>query len=154
MHAAVADHVPASRQGRPDDLLDVLGANGVGCIAFSPLAQGMLTGKYLDGIPEGSRAARDASLSPDLLTEQNLAHVRALNEMAGARGQSLAQMALTWLLRDDRVTSVLIGASSVAQLDANLAAVDRLGFDDEELTRIDEHAVDAGINLWARSAEA
>ncbi|HVD27387.1 MAG TPA: L-glyceraldehyde 3-phosphate reductase [Mycobacteriales bacterium] len=140
-------------QGEPS-LLDVLEDEGVGCIAFSPLAQGMLTDRYLDGIPEGSRAAQGKSLDPGLLTEQSLTHVRALNEMAAARGQSLAQMALAWLLRDDRVTSVLIGASSVAQLDANLAAVDRLGFDDAELTRIDEHAVDAGINLWARSSES
>ena len=139
--------------GEPS-LLDVLEDEGVGCIAFSPLAQGMLTDRYLDGIPEGSRAAQHKSLDPGLLTEQSLTHVRALNEMASARGQSLAQMALAWLLRDDRVTSVLIGASSVAQLDANLAAVDRLGFDDGELTRIDEHAVDAGINLWARSSES
>jgi L-glyceraldehyde 3-phosphate reductase len=137
--------------GEPS-LLDVLEEEGAGCIAFSPLAQGMLTDRYLDGIPEGSRAAQHKSLDPELLTEQSLAHVRALNEMAGARGQSLAQMALAWLLRDDRVTSVLIGASSVAQLDANLAALDRLGFDDDELARIDEHAVDAGINLWARSS--
>jgi L-glyceraldehyde 3-phosphate reductase len=139
--------------GEPS-LLDVLEDEGVGCIAFSPLAQGMLTDRYLDGIPEESRAAQGKSLDPGLLTEQSLTHVRALNEMAAARGQSLAQMALAWLLRDDRVTSVLIGASSVAQLDANLAAVDRLGFDDAELTRIDEHAVDAGINLWARSSES
>ena len=139
--------------GEPS-LLDVLEDEGVGCIAFSPLAQGMLTDRYLDGIPADSRAAQGKSLDPGLLTEQSLTHVRALNEMAAARGQSLAQMALAWLLRDDRVTSVLIGASSVAQLDANLDAVDRLGFDDDELTRIDEHAVDAGINLWARSSES
>jgi L-glyceraldehyde 3-phosphate reductase len=93
-------------------------------------------------------------LDPGLLTEQSLTHVRALNEIAAARGQSLAQMALAWLLRDDRVTSVLIGASSVTQLDANLDAVDRLGFDADELTRIDDHAVDAGINLWARSSDS
>jgi L-glyceraldehyde 3-phosphate reductase len=139
--------------GEPS-LLDVLEDEGVGCIAFSPLAQGMLTDRYLDGIPEGSRAAQHKSLDPELLTEQSLAHVRALNEMATSRGQSLAQMALAWLLRDDRVTSVLIGASSVAQLDANLDAVERLGFDADELARIDEHAVDAGINLWARSSES
>jgi L-glyceraldehyde 3-phosphate reductase len=135
-----------------EDLLDVLGDEGVGCIAFSPLAQGMLTGKYLDGVPAGSRAAQDKSLSPDLLTEQTLHHVRALNEMAAARGQSLAQMALAWALRDERVTSVLIGASSVAQLDDNLGALDRLDFDAEELARIDEHAVEGGINLWAASS--
>ena len=137
-----------------DELLDVLDELGVGCIAFSPLAQGMLTGKYLDGIPEGSRAARDASLSPDLLSEKNLDHVRALNAIAQERGQSRAQMALAWALRDRRVTSVLIGASSVAQLDDSLGALERRDFDDAELDRIDEHAVDAGINLWARSGEA
>ena len=139
--------------GEPS-LLDVLEDEGVGCIAFSPLAQGMLTDRYLDGIPAESRAAQGKSLDPGLLTEQSLTHVRALNEMAAARGQSLAQMALAWLLRDDRVTSVLIGASSVGQLDANLDAVDRLGFDADELTRIDDHAVDAGINLWARSSDS
>jgi L-glyceraldehyde 3-phosphate reductase len=137
-----------------EDLLDVLGETGVGCIAFSPLAQGMLTGKYLNGIPEGSRASRDASLSPDLLSEQNLSHVRALNEMAQARGQTLAQMALAWALRDPRVTSVLIGASSVAQLEDSLAAREAAPFAADELDRIDKHAVDAGINLWARSSDS
>ena len=137
-----------------EELLDVLGELGVGCIAFSPLAQGMLTGKYLDGIPEGSRASRDSSLSPDLLSDKNLDHVRALNAIAGERGQSLAQMALAWTMRDERVTTVLIGASSVAQLDDNLAALDNRHFDDAELARIDQHAVDAGINLWARWGEA
>ena len=137
-----------------EELLGVLGELGVGCIAFSPLAQGMLTGKYLDGIPEGSRAARDSSLSPDLLTEKNLEHVRVLNTIAGERGQSLAQMALAWALRDERVTTVLVGASSVAQLDDNLAALENRAFDDAELARIDQHAVEAGINLWARSGEA
>jgi L-glyceraldehyde 3-phosphate reductase len=136
-----------------DGLLDVLGEAGVGCIAFSPLAQGMLTSKYLGGIPEGSRASRESSLSPDLLSEKNLDHVRALNAMAAERGQSLAQMALAWALRDPRVTSVLVGASSVAQLDDNLGALERLEFSGEELARIDQHAVDAGINLWARSSE-
>ncbi len=134
------------------DLLDVLGEAGVGCIAFSPLAQGMLTSKYLDGIPEGSRAARDASLSPDLLTEQTLTHVRALNDMATARGQSLAQMALAWAMRDERVTSVLIGASSVTQLDDSLAARESAPFTADELDQIDKHAVDAGINIWAQSS--
>jgi L-glyceraldehyde 3-phosphate reductase len=137
-----------------EELLDVLGEAGVGCIAFSPLAQGMLTSKYLGGIPEGSRASRESSLSPDLLSDKNLEHVRALNVMAEQRGQTLAQMALAWALRDERVTSVIVGASSVAQLDDNLGALDTLHFDDAELTRIDEHAVDAGINLWARSGEA
>jgi L-glyceraldehyde 3-phosphate reductase len=134
------------------DLLDVLGEEGVGCIVFSPLAQGMLTDKYLDGVPEGSRAARDSSLSTDLLSEQNLQHVRALNERAQERGQSLAQMALAWTLRDPRVTSTLIGASSVRQLEENVAALERLPFTDEELEAIDRHAVDAGINLWAPSS--
>jgi len=136
-----------------EDLLDVLGDEGVGCIAFSPLAQGMLTNKYLGGIPEGSRAAQDKSLAPDLLTEESLAHVRALDEIATERGQSLAQMALAWALRDDRVTSVLIGASSVEQLDDSLGALERLEFGAEELERIDGHAVDAGINLWKRSSD-
>jgi L-glyceraldehyde 3-phosphate reductase len=135
-----------------EDLLDVLGEEGVGCIAFSPLAQGMLTDKYLNGIPEGSRAAQAKSLSPDLLTNDALTHVRALNELADARGQSLAQLALAWVLRDPRVTSVLIGASSVAQLENSLGALDNLSFDDAELARIDQHAVDAGINLWQRSS--
>ena len=134
-------------------LLDVLGDEGIGCIAFSPLAQGMLTDRYLDGIPEGSRAAQGKSLDPGLLSDASLAHVRALNEIATGRGQTLAQMALAWILRDDRVTSVLVGASSVAQLDANLAAVDRLGFTGDELAEIERHAVDSGINLWARSSE-
>jgi L-glyceraldehyde 3-phosphate reductase len=137
-----------------DGLLDVLGETGVGCIAFSPLAQGMLTDKYLNGIPAGSRAARDAHLSSETQDERNLAHVRALNAIAAERGQSLAQMALAWALRDPRVTSVLIGASSVAQLDDSLGALDRLGFSGEELARIDKHAVEAGINLWAASGEA
>ena len=137
-----------------EELLDVLGETGVGCIAFSPLAQGMLTSKYLGGIPEGSRASRESSLSPDLLSDKNLEHVRALNAMAQERGQTLAQMALAWALRDERVTSVIVGASSVAQLDDNLGALEKLHFDDAELARIDEHAVDAGINLWARSGEA
>ncbi|MCO1658462.1 L-glyceraldehyde 3-phosphate reductase [Pseudonocardia humida] len=135
------------------DLLDALGETGVGCIAFSPLAQGMLTDKYLDGIPAGSRAAKDTSLSPDLLTDSALAHVRALNDMARGRGQSLAQMALAWALRDPRVTSVLIGASSVAQLDDSLGALQNLEFSADELDSIDKHAVDAGINIWSRSSE-
>jgi L-glyceraldehyde 3-phosphate reductase len=136
------------------ELLDVLGDLGVGCIAFSPLAQGMLTSKYLKGIPEGSRASRAASLSPELLSDQYLEHVRALNAIATERGQSLAQLALAWALRDTRVTSVLIGASSVGQLDDSLGALDNLAFSPEELSRIDEHAVEAGINLWATSGEA
>ncbi|HEU5428549.1 MAG TPA: L-glyceraldehyde 3-phosphate reductase [Actinocrinis sp.] len=134
-------------------LLDTLGEIGAGCIAFSPLAQGMLTNKYLAGIPEGSRASRDSSLSTDLLSENNIEHVRALNAIAAERGQSLAQLALAWALRDPRVTSVLIGASSVAQLDDNLGALDRLDFADEELASIDKHAVESGVNLWAASGE-
>ncbi len=135
-------------------LLDVLEREGIGCIAFSPLAQGMLTRKYLQGIPEGSRASREGSLSKDLLTEKNLAHVRALNGIAAARGQTLAQMALAWALRDQRVTSVLVGASSVAQLEENLGAVAGPDFSAEELAAIDAHAVEAGINIWAGSSVA
>ena len=135
-----------------EDLLDVLGEEGVGCIAFSPLAQGMLTDKYLKGVPEGSRASQGKSLSPDLLTDQNLTHIRALDAMARDRGQSLAQMALAWILRDERVTSVLIGASSVRQLENSLGCLDNLAFSDDELARIDEHAVEGGINLWKRSS--
>ena len=136
------------------ELLDVLDELGVGCIAFSPLAQGMLTSKYLGGIPGDSRAARNGSLSSDLLTEENLERVRALNAIAEQRGQTLAQTALAWALRDPQVTSVLIGASSVAQLDNSLGALEHLAFDEAELDRIDQHAVEAGINLWARSGEA
>jgi L-glyceraldehyde 3-phosphate reductase len=136
-----------------DGLLDVLEQHGAGCIVFSPLAQGMLTSRYLDGIPSDSRAARHDSLSTDWLTEENLGHVRALNEVASRRGQSLAQMAIAWTLRDPRVTSSLIGASSVQQLEDSLGAVDELEFSDEELAEIDHHAVEGGINLWARSAE-
>jgi L-glyceraldehyde 3-phosphate reductase len=132
-----------------DGLLDTLAEVGAGCIAFSPLAQGMLTDKYLDGVPAGSRASQDKSLSTDLLTDEALRHVRALNELARSRGQSLAQMALAWALRDPRVTSVLIGASSVTQLDDSLGALDRLDFTDEELATIDADAVDAGIDIWA-----
>ena len=132
-----------------DGLLDTLGELGVGCIAFSPLAQGMLTDKYLDGVPEGSRMAQDKSLSPDLLTKQNLTHIRALNEIAQGRGQSLAQLALAWVLRDERVTSALIGASSVTQLENSLGALQNLEFSDDELKAIDKHAVEGGINLWS-----
>jgi L-glyceraldehyde 3-phosphate reductase len=133
-------------------LLDVLGREGVGCIAFSPLAQGVLTGKYLDGMPAGSRATLNDSLSADQISEQILVHVRALAQIAAARGQSLAQLALSWALRDERVTSVLIGASSVAQLEENLAAAGRSDFTDEELAAIDRDAVEAGINIWAASS--
>jgi L-glyceraldehyde 3-phosphate reductase len=133
-------------------LLDTLEQVGAGCIAFSPLAQGMLTDKYLDGIPSGSRMAEGSSLSKDLLTEQNLRHVRALNEIARRRGQSLAQMALAWLTRDERVTSVLVGASSVSQLEQNIAALDNLEFSAQELAEIDNHAVEGGIDLWRGQA--
>ena len=136
-----------------DGLLDTLGREGVGCIAFSPLAQGLLTSKYLAGIPDGSRASRtDSSLSSGQLSEQNIAQVRALDEIARARGQSLAQMALTWALRDDRVTSVLVGASSVAQLEENLAAAGHDGFTRKELTAISRHAAGTSTNLWAASS--
>ncbi|MFC0860754.1 L-glyceraldehyde 3-phosphate reductase [Sphaerimonospora cavernae] len=135
-------------------LLDVLADEGVGCIAFSPLAQGMLTDRYLDGIPAGSRAAQGKSLDPALLTEQTMRHVRLLNEIAKERGQSLAQMALAWALRDRRVTSVLIGASSVAQLDDSLDAVKRLDFSAEDLAAIDKDAVECGIDLWAGSSKS
>jgi L-glyceraldehyde 3-phosphate reductase len=128
-------------------LLDVLDREGIGCIAYSPLAQGMLTGKYASGIPAGSRASREGSLSADQLTAGIMAHVRALGEIARSRGQSTAQLALAWVLRDQRVTSALIGASSVAQLEENLAAAGRSGFTSEELAAIDREAVDAGINL-------
>ena len=133
-------------------LLAVLDREGIGCIAFSPLAQGLLTSKYLNGVPADSRASRDGSLSADQLSQENLAHVRALNEIAAARGQSLAQLALAWVLREQRVTSALIGASSVAQLEENLAAAQRLSFTSEELAAIDRQAVEAGINIWAASS--
>jgi len=135
-----------------EGLLEVLGEEGIGCIAFSPLAQGMLTDRYLAGIPADSRAAQGKSLDPGLLSEAAMAHVRALNDLAAERGQSLAQLALSWALRDERVTSVLIGASSTAQLDANLACLDGPPLTDDELARIDQHAVEAGINLWHRSS--
>jgi L-glyceraldehyde 3-phosphate reductase len=135
-----------------DGLLDVLGELGVGCIVFSPLAQGMLTDKYLNGVPSDSRAAQNGSFSPDLLSDEALARIRALNEIAQQRGQSLAQLALAWTLRDPRVTSTLIGASSVEQLEANVAALERLDLSDDELAAIDRYAVDSGINLWAASS--
>ncbi len=131
-----------------ESLLDALGDTGLGCIAFSPLAQGMLTNKYLNGVPAGSRASQGKSLSPDLLTDAAITHIRALNDLATGRGQSLAQLAIAWVLRDPRVTSALIGASSVAQLENSLGALANLDFTDAELAAIDEHAVDSGINLW------
>jgi L-glyceraldehyde 3-phosphate reductase len=136
------------------DLLDVLGREGVGCIVFSPLAQGMLTDRYLNGIPDDSRAARGGSLSPSMLTEDNLDRIRALNEIAQRRGQSLAQLALAWTLRDPRVTSTLIGASSVGQLEDNVGAIARLDFEDDELAEIDRYAEESGINIWERSSSA
>jgi len=135
------------------ELLDTLGELGIGCIVFSPLAQGMLTDKYLDGIPEGSRASRHGSLSPNLINDQSLAKIRALNEIASRRGQSLAQLALAWTLRDPRVTSTLIGASSVEQLESNVAALDNLDFSAEELAEIDQYATEADINIWAASSK-
>jgi L-glyceraldehyde 3-phosphate reductase len=135
-----------------EDLLDELEEQGMGCIVFSPLAQGLLTDRYLDGVPADSRAARDgSSLGGDHLEESKLRHVRRLNEIAQARGQKLAQLALQWAIRDPRVTSAVIGASSVAQLDANLDALAGPDLTDEELSAIDEDAVEAGINLWAKS---
>ncbi|MDQ1525518.1 MAG: L-glyceraldehyde 3-phosphate reductase [Microbacteriaceae bacterium] len=135
-----------------DELLDTLGELGVGCIAFSPLAQGLLTNRYLGGIPQDSRAAQNGSMHADMVNDQTLSRVLALNEIAESRGQTLAQLALSWALRDPRVTSVLIGASSVAQLDDNLAATENLEFDDAALAAIDEFAKDAGINLWESSS--
>jgi L-glyceraldehyde 3-phosphate reductase len=137
-----------------EDLLDVLGREGVGCIVFSPLAQGMLTDKYLDGVPEGSRAAEGRFLTSDMLDEDTLEHVRALNEIARRRGQSLAQMAIAWTLRDPRVTSALAGARTVAQLEDTLGALRGLDFSDDELAEIDGHAVEAGINIWQESSDA
>jgi L-glyceraldehyde 3-phosphate reductase len=136
------------------ELLDTLGELGTGCIAFSPLAQGMLTDRYLDGIPAGSRAARDSSLSPTMLNDANLTKIRSLAEIARRRGQSLAQLAIAWVLRDERVTSALIGTSSIAQLEANLAALDGPPFTDAELAELDQYAVEAGINIWEQSSNA
>jgi L-glyceraldehyde 3-phosphate reductase len=135
-----------------DGLLEVLEEEGVGCIVFSPLAQGLLTDRYLDGIPEGSRASRPGTMDQDQLNEATLDKVRALNDLAGRRGQTLAQMAIAWTLRNPRVTSALVGASSVAQLEANVAALDNLEFSDDELAEIDRHATEAGINLWEPSS--
>src|SRR5689334_14046065 len=136
------------------DLLDVLEDEGAGCIVFSPLAQGMLTDKYLGGVPADSRAARGGSLTQDMLTSESLDHIRALNAIASARGQALAQMAIAWVLRDPRVTSALIGASSVKQLEQNVASLGNLEFTDDELEAIDRHAVEAGINIWEASSAA
>ena len=129
-------------------LLDVLAEEGVGCIAFSPLAQGMLTNRYLHGVPEGSRASKGTSFATSMLSEKNMTRVRALAGIAAERGQTLSQLALAWALRDERVTSLVIGASSVEQLDENLGALSNLVFDDEELGRIDEYAVEGHVDLW------
>jgi L-glyceraldehyde 3-phosphate reductase len=136
-----------------EELLDVLDREGIGCIVFSPLAQGLLTDRYLDGVPEDSRIRIGNYLAEDMLSEDNLARVRALNEIAQRRGQSLAQMAIAWVLRDPRVTSALLGASSVRQLEQNVAALERLDFDQSELDEIDRFAGDGGVNLWAASSD-
>ena len=133
-------------------LLDVLEREGMGCIAFSPLAQGVLTGKYLTGVPAGSRATQRGSLTSDQLSEETLRHVQALAEVARGRGQTLAQMAISWVLRDKRVTSALLGASSVTQLEENLAATAKTEFSAAEIAEIDRNAVDAGVNIWAASS--
>jgi L-glyceraldehyde 3-phosphate reductase len=137
-----------------EGLLDALGDLGIGCIAFSPLAQGLLTDRYLTGVPEGSRASRPGSLSTELLSDETLDKVRSLNDIAQARGQSLAQLAIWWVLRDPRVTSALIGASSVEQLEANVRSLDGAAFAADELSEIDRFATESGINLWARSSSA
>ena len=136
------------------ELFDALGELGVGCICFSPLAQGMLTDRYLDGVPAGSRASLDGTLSRSLLTDEALTKIRALNEIADRRGQTLAQMALAWTLRDERVTSALVGASSVEQLEQNVAALERLDFTADELAEIDRYATESDLNIWAASSEA
>ena len=137
-----------------EELLDVLENEGVGAIVFSPLAQGLLTDKYLDGVPQDSRVRRGNYFSSELLSEDNIGRVRALNEIASRRGQSLAQLAIAWALRDPRVTSALLGASSARQLEQNLEALERLTFDPGDLEEIDQYAVDGGINLWAASSSA
>jgi len=137
-----------------DGLLDTLASVGAGCIGFSPLAQGMLTDRYLGGVPEGSRATEQKSLSTDLLSSDNLDKIRALNDIAQRRGQSLAQMAIAWSIRDPRMTSVVLGASSVTQLENNVASLTNPSFSDEELAEIDKYATESGINLWASSSES
>jgi L-glyceraldehyde 3-phosphate reductase len=137
-----------------DELLEVLGREGIGMIAFSPLAQGLLTDRYLDGVPAGSRATAGKSLDTGMLSDENLAKVRALDAIAKRRGQTLAQMALAWILRDPRVTSAVVGASSVEQLEGNLRALDHLAFEEAELAEIDRYATESGINLWAASSTA
>jgi L-glyceraldehyde 3-phosphate reductase len=135
------------------ELLDVLGREGVGTIVFSPLGQGMLTDKYLDGIPDDSRIRRGNYLSQDMITDENMERIRGLNAIAKGRGQTLAQLAIAWVLRDERVTSALLGASSVKQLDQNVAALDKLDFDQAELDEIERYAVDGGINIWDQSSQ-
>jgi L-glyceraldehyde 3-phosphate reductase len=136
------------------ELLGLLEQEGVGCIAFSPLAQGLLTDKYLHGVPEGSRVRAGEHFSEQMLTEENLERVRALNEIAQGRGQTLAQLAVAWILRDPRITSALIGVSSVEQLEANVAALDHLDFTPDELQEIDRYAQDGQVNIWAPSSSA
>ncbi len=135
-----------------DGLLDTLEDLGIGCIAFSPLAQGMLTNKYIGGVPEGSRASRGGSLSEALLSPGNIERIRALNDIAARRGQSLAQLAIAWVLRDPRITSALIGARSVQQLDDSLDALSDLALSSDEFAEIDRHALDGGIDLWRKSS--
>ncbi|MFD2465798.1 L-glyceraldehyde 3-phosphate reductase [Amycolatopsis silviterrae] len=142
-----------NRWTEADDLLGTLEQAGAGCIAFSPLAQGLLTDKYLSGVPADSRAAQGKSLNPDTITDEKLGKIRALGEIATRRGQTLAQLALAWALRDPRMTSLVIGASSVRQLEDNVAALDNLSFTDEELAEIDQHATEEGINIWKRSSD-
>ncbi|HXI96055.1 MAG TPA: aldo/keto reductase, partial [Candidatus Acidoferrum sp.] len=134
------------------DLVEVLKDEGIGCIVFSPLAQGMLTDRYLNGVPEGSRASHPGSLSRSMLTEDNLARIRALDQIAKRRGQTLAQMAVAWVLRDPVVTSALVGASSVEQLEQNLGALDKLELSKDELAEIDRYAIEGGVNIWSRSS--
>lgn len=136
-----------------DGLLDTLEDNGIGSIVFSALAQGMLSDKYLQGVPENSRAAQDKSLNPSFLNEESLANIRALNEIAQGRSQTLAQMAIAWVLRDPRVTTALIGASSVEQLEDSVGALDKRNFSEAELAEIDRYATDANINIWSASSE-
>jgi L-glyceraldehyde 3-phosphate reductase len=134
------------------ELVDVLGDQGVGCIVFSPLAQGLLTDRYLDGVPEGSRASQKGSFKPSMLSEDNMAKVRGLAGVAASRDQTLPQLALSWVLRDPRVTSALIGVSGVAQLEANVGALQKLDFTADELSEIDRYASEGGLNIWARSS--
>jgi L-glyceraldehyde 3-phosphate reductase len=142
-----------NRWSEDDHLLDTLDEVGAGCIAFSPLAQGLLTDRYLHGIPSDSRAATGGALQAGSITEERLAQVRSLGEVAARRGQSLAQLALVWALRDPRMTSLVIGASSVKQLDDNIAALANTAVTPDELAEIDRYATDAGINLWKRSSD-